>query len=276
MNEFELRRADSVEAAVRQVGANPDARFLAGGQSLLPTMKLGLASPSLLVDLARIPGLADIERLDAAAARATPVLQIGAMATHAVVASSHTVRACIPALSDLADRIGDPAVRERGTLGGSLANNDPAACYPAAVLALGATICTDRRAIAADDFFIGLYETALEAGELITAVEFPIPERAGWAKFAQPASRFSLVGVFACRGASGAVRVAVTGASTCVFRSHALESALGVEWSAASCRRVPIEAAGLTSDMHASADYRAQLVRVMAGRAVERAGVDAA
>lgn len=271
MNEFQWHRAESVEGAVRQVTENADARFLAGGQSLLPTMKLGLAAPSILVDLARIPGLAEIERQGSPDAPRTPLLRIGAMATHAAVAASAIVRTCIPALSDLADRIGDPAVRERGTLGGSLANNDPAACYPAAVLALGATIHTDRRVIAADDFFVGLYETALEPGELITAVEFPFPERAGWAKFAQPASRFSLVGVFVCRGAGGTVRVAVTGASTRVFRSHPLECALGEEWSAASCGRVPIDAAGFASDMHASAYYRAQLVRVLAGRAVERA-----
>jgi carbon-monoxide dehydrogenase medium subunit len=195
---------------------------------------------------------------------------IGATTTHAAVAASKEVAAAIPALADLAGKIGDRQVRNRGTIGGSLANNDPAACYPAAVLALNATINTDRRSIAADDFFKGLYETALAAGEVITSVSFPIPEKAAWQKFVQPASRFSLVGVFVAKTASGP-RVAVTGAGACVFRASGVEAALAANWSQGAAAGVKVSADGLNSDLHGSAAYRAALIPVLAGRAVAAA-----
>ena len=244
--------------------AGDDARYLAGGQSLLPAMKLGLAAPSDLIALAQLPGgnaiAVDGDRL-----------RIGAMTPHAVVAASADVRQRIPALAALADGIGDPAVRTRGTLGGSLAQNDPAACYPAAVLGLGATVHTDRRSIAADDFFKGLYETALQPGEIITSVSFPIPEKAAWQKFKQPASRFSIVGVFVAKTAAG-VRVAVTGAGACVFRATDIEKALAAGWSPAAAQAVTVSDEGLNSDLHGSALYRAALIPVLAARAVAAAG----
>ncbi|MBL8331533.1 MAG: FAD binding domain-containing protein, partial [Rubrivivax sp.] len=195
------------------------------------------------------------------------VVRIGAMATHAAVAASPEVQRAIPALAELAGHIGDQQVRNRGTLGGSLANNDPAACYPAAVLGLGATVHTNTRTIAADDFFKGLYETALADGELITAVSFPVPEKAGWQKFKQPASRFSLVGVFVSKGPQG-VRVAVTGAGACAFRAKELEARLTANWSAAALNGAAVSADGLNSDLHGSAEYRAALIPVLAARAV--------
>ena len=264
MNAFGFHRPGSLKEALALLANAGDARALAGGQSLLPTMKLGLSAPSDLVDLSAI---AELKGLSVGAG----VLRVGALATHADVASSPEVRRAIPALARLADGIGDPAIRERGTLGGSLANNDPAACYPAALLALDATVHTDRRRIACGDFLTGLYETALEPGELITAVEFPVPERAAYQKFVQPASRYALVGVFVARGKAG-VRVGVTGAAACAFRSAELEAALTAEWNPASCDRVTIPHDGLSADMHASAAYRAQLIRVLARRAVEQAG----
>jgi carbon-monoxide dehydrogenase medium subunit len=199
------------------------------------------------------------------------VVKIGAMTTHATVAASAEVRAAIPALADLANHIGDRQVRNRGTIGGSLANNDPAACYPAAVLGLGATVHTDRRDIAADDFFVGLYTTALAEDEIITAVSFPIPEKAGWQKFKQPASRFSIVGVFTSKGlssAGGGVRVAVTGAGSGVFRATELEAKLSGNYSAAALAGATVSADGMNSDLHGSAEYRAALVPVLAARAV--------
>jgi carbon-monoxide dehydrogenase medium subunit len=263
MNEFNFHRPDSVAAAVSRLGKTSDARLLAGGQSLLGAMKLGLAAPAELVDLGRVRDLTGIS------ADGTSV-RIGAMATHASVAASSDVRSRIPALARLADGIGDPAVRSRGTIGGSLANNDPAACYPAGVLGLGATIETDRRKIAADDFFRGLYETALASDEIIVAVRFPIVQNAGWVKFKQPASRFSLVGVFVSQGAQG-VRVAVTGAKACVFRVTALEQALSKDFSPKACESVKIPADGMNRDIHASPEYRAHLVGVLAQRAVAEA-----
>jgi carbon-monoxide dehydrogenase medium subunit len=262
MNSFDFHRPASAADAVRQRAAADDASYLAGGQSLLPTMKLGLAAPSALVDLARA-GLAGITREDGG-------LRIGAMTTHAAVAASAEVLRAIPALACLAEGIGDPAVRSRGTIGGSLAQNDPAACWPAAVLALGATVHTDRRRIAADDYFKGLYETALEPGELITAVGFPIPKRAAYVKFKQPASRFALVGVFVSQGTAGA-RVAVTGAGPSVFRAAAFEAALARNWSATALDGLQVDADGLNTDLHASATYRAHLVGVLAKRAVAQA-----
>ncbi len=264
MNAFEFHRPASVADASKAILSSEDGRFIAGGQSLLPTMKFGLSAPADLVALAAISELAGI-RVQGAS------LRIGAMTTHASVAASDDVKRSIPALAQLADGIGDPAVRSRGTIGGSLGLNDPAACYPTAVLGLGASIQTDRRSIAADDFFKGLYTTALEPGELITAVEFPIPEKAAWVKFKQPASRFSLVGVFVSKTAAG-VRVAVTGAGPCVFRVPALEAALSKSWSSAACEGIRVSADGLNSDLHASAAYRAHLIGVLCKRAVAAAG----
>lgn len=251
--------ASSVTAA--RLG--PDDKFLAGGQSLLGAIKLGLATPAGLVDVSRLAELQGIA-VDGSA------LRIGAATTHATVAASAVVQRAIPALADLAGRIGDRQVRNRGTLGGSLANNDPAACYPAATLALGATVHTARRQIAADDFFQGLFTTALDEGELITSVSFPLPRAAAWQKFKQPASRFSLVGVFVARFDSG-VRVAVTGAGPGVFRCTALEQALGRDWSPAAARAVKVAADGLNTDLHGTADYRAALIPELAARAVAMA-----
>jgi len=264
MTPFAYHRPASQAAALQLHQAGDDARYLAGGQSLLPTMKLGLAAPSDLIDLALLPGA------NAIAAEAG-ALRIGAMTPHAVVAASAEVRRQLPALAALADGIGDPAVRTRGTLGGSLAQNDPAACYPAAVLGLGATVHTDRRRIAADDFFKGLYETALQPGELITAVSFPLPKRAAYLKFKQPASRFALVGVFVSQGAQG-TRVAVTGAGPCTFRVAAFEAALAKDWSARALDGLSVPADGLNADLHASAAYRAHLIGVLARRALSQAG----
>jgi carbon-monoxide dehydrogenase medium subunit len=264
MNEFVFQRPDSTAAAIKQLRAGSDAKFLAGGQSLLGAMKLGLASPAELIDLGRVKDLAGVTSDGKS-------LRIGAMTTHAVVAASADVRKLIPALARLAGGIGDPAVRSRGTIGGSLANNDPAACYPAGVLGLGATIETDRRKIAADDFFRGLYETALEADEMIVAVHVPVVRNAGWVKFKQQASRFSLVGVFVSRASSG-VRVAVTGAGPCAFRVTALEQALAKDFSPKACEGVTVSSDGLNRDIHASPEYRAHLIGVLAKRAVEAAG----
>ncbi|MEJ5999816.1 FAD binding domain-containing protein [Paucibacter soli] len=261
---FNYTQAASLADAARAASAL-DAKIIAGGQSLLGAIKLGLAAPASLVDLS---GLADLKgiRMDDKGR-----LVIGAMSTHASVAASSEVQQAIPALADLAGHIGDRQVRNRGTLGGSLANNDPAACYPAAVLALDATIHTDRRSIAADDFFQGLYETALHEGEIITAVSFPVPAKAAWQKFKQPASRFSIVGVFVAKTSAG-VRVAVTGAGPCVFRATAIENALASSWSETSAKLVSIKPDGLNSDLHGSAEYRAALIPVLAGRAVAAAG----
>ena len=263
MNDFEYHRPVSVADATRLLGAAADGRYIAGGQSLLPAMKMGLSAPSDLVDVTRIAQLKGI-RVDAG------TVTIGARTSHSEVAASADVRRAIPALAHLAELIGDPAVRSAGTLGGSLALNDPAACYPAGVLGLGATVRTDRRTIGADDFFRGMYETALEPGELIVEVAFPVPERAAWQKFKQPASRFSLVGVFVSKGPAG-VRVAVTGAASCVFRATAFEQALSRDWSAKALDGLSQDADALNADLHASAAYRAHLVGVLARRGVAAA-----
>jgi carbon-monoxide dehydrogenase medium subunit len=268
MNTFEYQRPTTVADAVAALRSATDGKALAGGQSLLPTMKLGLSAPELLVDLSRVDGLNGISV-------SGNIVRIGAMTSHAAVAASREVGRAIPALARLAGGIGDPGIRQRGTIGGSLATNDPAACYPAALLALDGVVHTDRRKIAAGDFLVGLYQTALEPDELITAVEFPIPSRAGYVKFLQPASRFALVGVFVASGAHG-VRVAVTGAAACAFRVEALEKALTTHWSAASCKQLVIPADGLSTDLHASAGYRAHLISVLAARAVEQADSNAA
>lgn len=260
MQAFAYQTPTSVGAAAAAL-AQEDSKLVAGGQSLLPSMKLGLAAPSALIDLGAIDELKGISVKDGA-------VTIGAGTTHAAVAASAEVRKAIPGLADLAGRIGDRQVRNRGTLGGSLANDDPAACYPAAVLGLGATVHTHKREIAADDFFLGIYTTALEEGEIITAVSFPIPEKSGWQKFKQPASRFSIVGVFVSKGPQG-VRVAVTGAgANGVFRATELEARLAANWSASALTGASVPADGLNSDLHGSAAYRAALIPVLAGRAV--------
>ena len=247
-------------AAAATASKTDGVKLLAGGQSLLAAMKMGLSAPETLVDLA---GVAELRGITVSGG----TVKIGAMTTHAEVAANKDVAKAIPALADLAGNIGDRQVRNRGTIGGSLANNDPAACYPAAVLGLGATIHTNTRTIAADSFFKGLYETALQAGEVITAVSFPVPEKAAWQKFKQPASRFSLVGVFVSKGPQG-VRVAVTGAGACVFRTAGLEAKLAASWSAGALAGATVSADGLNTDLHGSAEYRAALIPVLAGRAV--------
>jgi carbon-monoxide dehydrogenase medium subunit len=233
---------------------------MAGGQSLLPSMRLGMSQPEALADLSCLPGMAGITVSGG-------VVRVGAMTTHAQVAATAEVQTAIPALADLASRIGDRQVRNRGTLGGSVANADPAACYPAALVGLGATVHTDRRDIAADNFFTGLYQTALAEDEVITAVSFPVPDKAGWQKFKQPASRFSIVGVFVSKGPQG-VRVAVTGAGAGVFRAKELEARLSGQWSAAALEGASVASTGLNSDLHGSAEYRAALIPVLAARAV--------
>lgn len=258
MYAFTYESPTSVADASRLVTAG--GKPIAGGQSLLPSMRLRLANPGQVVDLNGIPELAGIRREGNA-------LVIGAMARHMDVAGSAEVKAAIPALADLAAHIGDRQVRARGTLGGSVANNDPAACYPSAVLGLGATVITNQREIAADDFFVSMYTTALQDGELITAIRFPIPKRAAYLKFKQAASRFSLVGVFVAQTDAG-VRVAVTGAASSVFRQKALEAALNQSFSVASAAAVKVDASDLNTDIHASAIYRANLISVQTQRAV--------
>jgi carbon-monoxide dehydrogenase medium subunit len=261
MRAFDYHRPKSLKEAGAILRKVENARFLAGGQSLIPSLKLRLASPAALVDLGAIEEMRGI-KLDGG------TLTIGALATHAEVAASKDVALGIPALARLAGGIGDRQVRNRGTIGGSLANNDPAACYPAAVLGLGARVHTDRRTIAADDFFHGIFTTALAEGEIVTAVSFPIPEKAGWHKFKQPASRFSLVGVFVAKGPAG-VRVAVTGAGqNGVFRCPELETRLAADWSAAALAGASVPVEGLNSDLHGSAEYRAALIPVLAARAL--------
>ena len=241
--------------------ASTGGRALAGGQSLVAAMKLRLSQPGTLVDLA---GIAELRGIRKDGER----LVIGAMTRHAEIASSELTRSVMPALSDLAEGIGDRQVRNMGTLGGSLANNDPAADWPAAVMATRATVRTNRRAIAADDFFKGMFETALGPDEIIAAVDFPLVERAAYVKFPNPASRFALVGVFVARSSEGHVRVAVTGAAPSVFRATKIENALARNFTPVAARSVAIDASGLNSDLHASDEYRAHLISVMASRAV--------
>ncbi len=261
MHNFEYAAPASVADAVAAL-AKPDAKVLAGGQTLLPTMKQRLAAPTQLVDLRKVAGLAGISREGDA-------VVIGAMTRHADVAASPLVHDAIKGLGALAGLIGDPAVRHRGTLGGSLANNDPAADYPAAVLALGATIVTNKREIVADDYFKGLFETVLGEDEIITKVKFPIPEKSAYEKFRNPASRYAMVGVFVAKSKTG-VRVAVTGAgSSGVFRQKEMEAALAANFAADAIKGVKIAAANMISDLHGDADYRAHLVGVVARRAVE-------
>jgi carbon-monoxide dehydrogenase medium subunit len=263
MYSFELKKADSVAnaaALLAQTGGKP----LAGGQSLVAAMKLRLSQPGTLVDLSGIAELKGIRREG-------EHVVIGAMTRHAEVAASKEVKAAIPALAAVADGIGDRQIRNMGTVGGALANNDPAADWPAAVLGMGATVHTNKRKIAADEFFKGMYETALADGEIITSVSFPVPKKAAYAKFAQPASRFALVGVFVAQTGSG-VRVAVTGAASAVFRCKPLEDALAKSFSADAAKAVKVSADGMNRDLHGSPEYRAHLVSVMAARAVTAAG----
>jgi aerobic carbon-monoxide dehydrogenase medium subunit len=263
MPEMSYHRPASIAEAARLAAGDSDARVLAGGQSILPSVKLGLLTPSAFIDLAGIDELKGI-RVDGGR------IVIGAMTTHAIVAASRELRAKIPALARLAAGIGDPQVRNCGTLGGSLANSDPAADYPAAVLGLGATIRTNQRAIAADDYFKGLFDTDLKPGELITAVEFPLPDRAGYVKFRQPASRFALVGVFVAQ-LGKTVRVAVTGAAACAFRVPVFEEALARKFAPQACDALSVSGSKLNSDIHGSADYRAHLIPLLVRRAVHQA-----
>lgn len=264
MYNFEYHRPASLEEAASALSSGDDPKIVAGGMTLVPTLKQRLAMPSDLVDLGGIAEIKGVCEEDGA-------VVIGAMTTHAEVASNETVKAKIPALAALAGGIGDPQVRNRGTIGGSIANNDPAADYPGAVVGLGATVRTNKREIAGDDFFTGMFETALEDDEIIVSVAFPVPDAAAYQKFDNPASRYAIVGVFVAKTADG-VRVAVTGAGPCVFRSSEMESALASNFSADAISGIAVAADGLNSDIHASADYRAHLVGVMARRAVSAAG----
>ena len=263
MYAFELTRAKTVADAAAAL-AKSGGKALAGGQSLVGAMKLRLAQPGTLVDLSGVAELKGIKKDGDA-------IVIGAMTRHAEVAESAVVKGTIPVLSALAHGIGDRAVRNMGTLGGSIAHNDPAADWPAALLGLGATVHTNKRKLAADDFFKGMYETALAADEIITAVSFPVPKKAGYVKFPNPASRFALVGVFVAQTRNG-VRVAVTGAAPAVFRSKPLEDALGRTFTADAAKGVKIDAKGLNADLHGSPEYRAHLIAVLASRAVAAAG----
>ena len=263
MHAFEYHRPASTKDALGLASKKPESRFLAGGQSLVQAMKLRLSSPSDLIDLGTIKELAGIKASGGG-------VEIGAMTRHADVASSSLVQKTIPALAGLAGIIGDRQVRHMGTIGGSLANSDPAADYPAAVLGLGATITTNKRKIEADQYFKGLFETALEAGELITSVSFPAPKRAAYMKFKNPASRFALVGVFVAEF-GGKVRVAVTGAGPCAFRQSEMEKALSAKFAPDAVAGIKVKPDGLNNDLHASPEYRAHLITVMAKRAVEAA-----
>jgi aerobic carbon-monoxide dehydrogenase medium subunit len=263
MYAFDYHRPASSKEALDLAAKKNEGKFLAGGQSLVQAMKLRLASPSDLIDLG---GLGELKALSAQGNGVT----IGAMVRHAEVAASSAVQKAIPALAALAGMIGDRQVRHMGTIGGSLANNDPAADYPAAVLGLGATVTTNKRKIEADDFFKGLYETALEPGELITQVSFPAPKRAAYMKFKNPASRFALVGVFVA-DFGGKVRVGVTGAGPSAFRQTEMEKALSAKFAPESVASIKVKPDGLNNDLHASPEYRAHLITVMCKRAVEAA-----
>jgi carbon-monoxide dehydrogenase medium subunit len=265
MYAFNYQRPKTVrQAAGLLAKAGGDGKLLAGGQTLLPTMKQRLASPAMLIDLNQVDGMSGIELKGRN-------LHIGAMTKHADVANSHVVKTAIPGLAALAEGIGDPAVRNRGTIGGSIANNDPAADYPAACLGLGATIVTNKRKIPADEFFTGMFDTALEEGEIVTKVIFPVPQKAAYEKFPNPASRYAMVGVFVGKKGSD-VRVAVTGAgANGVFRLPEFEAALKMRFNAKSLDGLSVPADGLNGDIHASPEYRAHLIGVMAKRAVSKA-----
>ena len=263
MYEFQYHRPASIDEAKKILAGNEESKLIAGGMTLLPTMKLRLAHPSDLVDLSGIESLCGIKKDG-------DTIEIGAMTTHADVAGSDIVQSEIPALADLAGTIGDAQVRNRGTIGGSLSNSDPAADYPAAVLGLNAVVRTDRREILADDYFKGLFETALEPREIVQSVRFPKPARAAYAKFPNPASRYAVVGVMIADTADG-IRAAVTGAGACAFRALDIEAALTTDFSPAALDGLTISADDLNEDLHASSEYRAHLVIVMAKRAVAAA-----
>lgn len=265
MYETNYHRASSVEEAVRLLSGAEDGKFLGGGQTLIPTMKQRLASPSDLVDLGGIAAMKGISDEGGA-------IRIGAGTPHYDVATSDIVRSRIPGLASLAAGIGDPAVRHMGTIGGSIANNDPAADYPSALMALGATVVTSKRELAAEDFFKGMFDTALDEDEIVTAVIFPVPEKSAYAKYPNPASRYAMAGVFVAK-TGGTVRVAAAGAGqNGVFRIAEMESALAANWSPSAVAGVTVDADELLSDIHGSAEYRANLVTVMAKRAVAAAG----
>jgi len=263
MYDFAYHRPKSVADAVKLLKGNEEARPMSGGMTLIPTLKQRLARPTDVVDLG------DVKELVGIKVEGGNVV-IGGMTRHGDVATSADVKSNIPALADLAGHIGDPQVRNRGTMGGSVANNDPAADYPAAVVALNATVTTNTGKHAADSFFKGLFETALGDGEIITSISFPKPEKAAYMKFPNPASRYAMVGVFVAKTAAG-VRVAVTGAGPCVFRVKAMEEALSKNFSSDAIKDIKVPATDLNSDIHGSAEYRAHLVGVMARRAVDKA-----
>ncbi len=266
MYETSYHRASSVDEAAALFAKGSDSKYLAGGHTLIPVMKQRLAAPSDVIDLARIKELVGIES-------SADTLTIKAATTYFEIMHHADVKKSIPAIAYLTSVLGDPAVRHRGTIGGSIANNDPAADFPAALLALGATVKTNKRSISADDFFKGLFTTALEDGEIITQVTFPVPAKAGYAKMRHPASRFALTGVFVAKNKTGDVRVTATGASqNGVMRVPAIEAALKANWSAGALDSVKISSDGLLTDIHGSADYRANLIKVMAQRAVAEAG----
>ncbi len=266
MYQTTYHRPATIDEAAALFAKGSEAKYLSGGHTLLPVMKQRLAAPSDLIDLARIRDMVGIER-------SGDTLTIRAATTYHDILSSPEVKKAIPALVHLTSVLGDPMVRHRGTIGGSIANNDPAADYPAAVLALGASVKTNKRSISADDFFQGLFTTALGDGEIITAVSFPVPAKAAYEKMRHPASRFALTGVFVTKTAAGEVRVAATGASqNGVMRVPAIESALKANWSPAALDGVAISEDGLIADIHGSAEYRANLIKVLAQRAVKQAG----
>ena len=261
MYDFEYHRPSSLGEAASLLAGTEDAKLLAGGQTYIPTLKQRLARPSAVIDLS---GIAELKGIREEAGGVT----IGAMTRHADVANSEIVKRVIPGLAELAEMIGDPAVRNIGTLGGSISNNDPAADYPGAILALGATVRTNRREIPGESFFTGMFETALEPDEIVTEVHFPRPEKAKYMKFRHPASRYAMAGAFVAR-TSGGIRVAITGAGPCVFRSTPMEQALTQSFTSAALDGIAIDPGGLNSDLHGSSEYRAHLVKVMAKRAVD-------
>ena len=264
MYNFNYHQPLSVDEALQFLSAASDGKLMSGGMTLIPTIKQRLANPSDVVDISRISGLGGISQDGDA-------IVIGATTTHATVAGDETVKGRIPALAALAEGIGDPQVRHCGTIGGSIANNDPAADYPAGLVGLGATVRTNQREIAADDFFTGMFETALEANEIVTGVSVPVPSKAGYAKFPNPASRYAVVGVMVSQGPAG-TRVAVTGAGPSVFRVAEMEQALSGNFAPEALDGISVSDGDLNSDLHASAEYRAHLVGVMAKRAVAAAG----
>ncbi|HEY3919224.1 MAG TPA: xanthine dehydrogenase family protein subunit M [Stellaceae bacterium] len=264
MYNFNYHQAKSVDEASKLSTSTEEGKLMAGGMTLIPTLKQRLAKPSDVIDLGKIADLKGIKKEGNA-------IVIGAMTRHFDVANSDVVKSAIPGLAALAGHIGDPAVRNRGTIGGSIANNDPAADYPSSVLALNATIVTNKRKIAGDDFFKGLFETALDAGEVITAVSFPIPEKSAYMKFPNPASRYAIVGVYVAKTGNN-IRVGVTGAGPVVFRQKDMEAALTKSFTPDAIKDIKQKDNGLNSDIHASAEYRAHLVNVMARRAVQACG----